>query len=613
MDAKALNQFAADLWEREITPALVDYIRIPAKSPAFDPDWAAHGFIDQAVEHMAGWAREKIKALPGATLEIVRLKGRTPVILIEAPGDLDDTVLLYGHLDKQPEMTGWSEGLGPWEPVIQDDKLYGRGGADDGYAIYASVSALVGLARQAQGVKRARCVVLIEACEESGSFDLPFYVDHLAARIGSPSLVICLDSGCGNYEQLWLTTSLRGLAGGLLSVQVLEEGVHSGDASGVAPDSFRIARALLSRVEDAATGQVLPPVCNVEIPADRIRQAKVAGQALGEEAWRKFPWAGDTSPPTRDIAELVLNRTWRPQLTVIGAGGLPQPGDAGNVLRPATTLALSLRLPPTADAAAAAKAFEAAFIADPPQGATVTYESSGASSGWNAPPLAPWLEAAVQRASQAAFGREAALMGEGGSIPFIGMLGEKFPDAQFVITGVLGPHSNAHGPNEFIHLPTGRKVTVAAALILADHAARAALRRLLIAARRERRTAMRRRRQRRPPPPANDDGRPGGRWTVAACDFPALVRRRACAHGSYELCPAGSSLFVLRLPKRRSATRRADRGRSRSAASPSGDTSATSRSRVQGPSASIFRVSEFGSGVATAAARSADAPRSCSA
>jgi acetylornithine deacetylase/succinyl-diaminopimelate desuccinylase-like protein len=470
MDPKALNQFTQDLWDREITPALVDYIRIPAKSPAFDPDWAKSGFIDQAVEHMAGWARGKIASLPGATLEIVRLEGRTPVIFIEAPGAIDDTVLLYGHLDKQPEMTGWSEGLGPWEPVIRDDKLYGRGGADDGYAIYASVTAL--LALQDQGVKRARCVVLIEACEESGSYDLPFYVDHLAERIGSPSLVICLDSGCGNYDQLWLTTSLRGLAGGLLTVEVLEEGVHSGDASGVVPDSFRIARALLSRLEDEATGQIRPAPFNVEIPADRKAQAKVAAQALGEDAWRKFSFAGDTAPLNTDLPELILNRTWRPALTVIGADGLPPPKSAGNVLRPGTALALSVRIPPTADPQACAKTLEQTLTVDPPQHAKVTFQTVQASPGWNAPPLSPWLEAAVQRASQATFGREAALMGEGGSIPFIGMLGEKFPAAQFVITGVLGPHSNAHGPNEFIHLPTGRKVTAAAALILADHAAR---------------------------------------------------------------------------------------------------------------------------------------------
>ena len=474
MDAKALNDFTADIWDREITPALVDYIRIPAKSPAFDPDWARSGFIDQAVEHMAGWAREKIKALPGTTLEVVRLEGRTPVILIESPGELPndqgDTVLLYGHLDKQPEMTGWSEGLGPWEPVIRDEKLYGRGGADDGYAIYASVTAL--LALQAQGVKRARCVVLIEACEESGSYDLPFYVDHLADRIGSPSLVICLDSGCGNYDQLWLTTSLRGLAGGLLTVEVLTEGVHSGDASGVVPDSFRLARAILSRFEDEATGQIRPKAFNVEIPAERKTQARVAAQALGETVWTKFPFAGDTAPQTRDTPELILNRTWRPALTVIGADGLPPPASAGNVLRPKTALALSVRLPPTADPDACAQVLAETLTADPPQGAKVSFQTVQASPGWNAPPLQPWLEAAVQRASQSTFGREAAMMGEGGTIPFIGMLGEKFPQAQFLITGVLGPASNAHGPNEFIHLPTGRKVTAAAALILAEHAGR---------------------------------------------------------------------------------------------------------------------------------------------
>ena len=470
MDVHALNQFAADIWREEITPALVDYIRIPAKSPAFDPDWEGAGHIDRAVEHMAGWARTKLAGLPGATLEVVRLTGRTPVIFIEVPGAVYDTVLLYGHLDKQPEMVGWSEGLGPWEPVIREDRLYGRGGADDGYAIYASVAAL--LALQAQGVKRARCVVLIEACEESGSYDLPFYVDHLADRIGSPTLVICLDSGCGNYDQLWLTTSLRGLAGGLLTVEVLDEGVHSGDASGVVPDSFRLARALLSRLEDETTGQIKPKAFNVEVPAERKTQAKVAAQALGETVWSKFPFVGDTHPITRETDELILNRTWRPALTVIGADGLPQPANAGNVLRPSTSLALSVRIPPTADPTACAKALEETLTADPPQGAKVSFRTVQASPGWNAPPIEPWLEAAVQRASQATFGREAAMMGEGGSIPFIGMLGEKFPKAQFLITGVLGPHSNAHGPNEFIHLPTGQKITAAAALILAEHAGR---------------------------------------------------------------------------------------------------------------------------------------------
>lgn len=475
MNRAALKKFVDGVWTREIVDEITEYIRIPAKSPDFDPKWQANGHIDRAVEHMTRWAKEKIKALPGAKMEVVSLKGRTPVILIEVPSTLPkgnkDTVLLYGHLDKQPEMTGWAEGMGPWTPVLRDDKLYGRGGADDGYAIYASITAL--LALQQQNIPRARCVVLIEACEESGSYDLPFYIDHLEERIGSPSLVICLDSGCGNYDQMWLTTSLRGLVGGLLTVSVLDEGVHSGDASGIVPDSFRIARALLSRIESAETGEVVLADVQAEIPKDRIAQAKVAAESLGEQVWRKFPFTGKTHPPTELGAELVLNRTWRPQLTVVGADGLPAPASAGNVLRPKTSLKLSLRLPPTVDAEAATKAVKKALTAKPIQGAKVKFETEQAGAGWNAPPLSSWLEKSIHAASKATFGKPAALMGEGGSIPFIGMLGKRFPDAQFLITGVLGPHSNAHGPNEFLHIPTGKNVTACAAMILADHAARA--------------------------------------------------------------------------------------------------------------------------------------------
>jgi acetylornithine deacetylase/succinyl-diaminopimelate desuccinylase-like protein len=252
---------------------------------------------------------------------------------------------------------------------------------------------------------------------------------------------------------------------------VLTEGVHSGDASGIVPDSFRLARALLSRLEDEATGEVRLPQLTAQIPAERIEQAKVAAAALGEQVWGKFPFAGDTGPVVDDGLQLVLNRTWRAQLAIVGADDLPAPENAGNVLRPRTTLKLSMRLPPTVDAARAAQAMTQALTDAPPQGAAVRFEAEQAASGWNAPPLAPWLEASIQRASKATFGREAALMGEGGSIPFIGMLGAKFPAAQFLITGVLGPHSNAHGPNEFLHIPTGRNVTACAALILADHAA----------------------------------------------------------------------------------------------------------------------------------------------
>lgn len=467
LDAVKLGRFVDQIWGDAVVPTLIDYIRIPNKSPSFDPDWAAHGYMDEAVAMFERWARAEIAPLPGARLEIVRLPGRTPLMLIEVLGQGSDTVLLYGHLDKQPEMVGWAEGYGPWIPRLEGDKLYGRGGADDGYAMFGAIAALRGL--REQGMPHARCVIVIEACEESGSYDLPYYVEHLSARIGSPSLVVCLDSGCGNYDQLWLTTSLRGIAAGTLTVRILEEGVHSGDASGVVPSSFRILRQLLSRLEDEASGAIRPPTLYAQIPAERVEQAKRAASALGANTYTKFPFVAGAGPMADDPTELVLNRTWRPQLAVTGIDGLPPPGDAGNVLLPYTTAKLSLRLPPTLDAEAAGNMLQQLFEADPPCRAEVSFKPQAASPGWNAPALAPWLEASLARASEAAFGAPPAYMGEGGSIPFMAMLGERFPNAQFVVTGVLGPHSNAHGPNEFLHIPTGRKVTQVIAQVLADH------------------------------------------------------------------------------------------------------------------------------------------------
>ena len=504
MDTARLEDFVGRCWDGEITPALVDYIAIPNKSPAFDPQWVQHGHMEHAVSLLEQWARARLPRLPGATLEVVRLEGRTPVILIDVPawgaarrrggggggrggeggtrffliagpgsgpaaggGAVDETVLLYGHLDKQPEMTGWAQDLGPWTPVLRGDKLFGRGGADDGYAMFGALASL--LALQDQGAPHARCVILIEACEESGSYDLPYYVDHLSARLGRVGLVVCLDSGCGNYDQLWLTTSLRGMTGGTLTVRVLEEGVHSGDASGVVPSSFRILRQLLSRLEDERTGEVLPGALYADVPAERLAQARKAAEALGEELYTKFPFVPGMGPVTTDGVELILNRTWRPQLAVTGADALPPLHSAGNVLRPYTAVRLSLRLPPTVDAEPAGELVKALLERDPPYGAAVSFTLEKAATGWNAPPLAAWLAHAVEEGSQLAFGRGVAMMGEGGSIPFMGMLGDKFPDAQFLITGVLGPHSNAHGPNEFLHLPTARRITVAVAHVLAAH------------------------------------------------------------------------------------------------------------------------------------------------
>ncbi|HEX4860383.1 MAG TPA: M20/M25/M40 family metallo-hydrolase, partial [Rhizomicrobium sp.] len=455
----------------DIVPTLVEYIKIPNNSPMFDPDWAAHGHMDEAVGLLEAWARRTLAGLPGATVEVVRLPGRTPLILIEVPGSGADTVLLYGHLDKQPEMVGWTDGYGPWAPRLDGDKLYGRGGADDGYAMFAALSAL--LALKEQGRHHARAVIVIEACEESGSYDLPFYIDHLSDRIGTPSLVVCLDSGCGNYDQLWLTTSLRGIAMGNLTVRVLTEGVHSGDASGLVPSSFRIARQLLSRIEDEATGQIKLDEFFVQIPPERQEQARQAAAILGDEVFTKMPFAGHTKPMAPDVTEMILNRTWRPQLAVTGMDGYPEPENAGNVLLPYSTFKLSLRTPPTCDAAKATKVVKDALEANPPYGAEVEFHAEEGQSGWNAPALAPWLLESLKRASSAHFGKPVAFMGEGGSIPFMGMLGKRYPGTQFVITGVLGPHSNAHGPNEFLDVPTAKKVSACIADVLADHAGQA--------------------------------------------------------------------------------------------------------------------------------------------
>ncbi len=456
-------------WDEAIVPALVDYIRIPAKSPHFDRDWSSNGHIDKAVELAADWCRRH--APETMKLEVVSLTGRTPLLFIEIDGQSRDTVLIYGHLDKQPEMTGWREGLGPWEPVIEDGRLYGRGGADDGYSVFCAIAAI----RALQEEKRAhsRIVMLIETCEESGSYDLPAYLEALAPRIGTPALVVGLDSGCGNYEQLWGTTSLRGLVNGVLTVDVLTEGVHSGDASGVVPSSFRIARELLDRIDDAESGTVSHPAFHAPIPPERGEQAKRAAKVLGKELWRKFPFAKGTKPMSDDLEDLVLNRTWRPMLSVIGAEGLPPPASAGNVLRPRTALALSLRLPPTVKGETAAKNLKALLEADPPYGAKVKFEYGQAATGWHAPKTAGWLDEALQAASRRHFGKDVMWMGEGGTIPFMAMLGKKFPEAQFFITGVLGPHSNAHGPNEFLHLGYAKKLTACVADVLAAQAAHA--------------------------------------------------------------------------------------------------------------------------------------------
>jgi acetylornithine deacetylase/succinyl-diaminopimelate desuccinylase-like protein len=466
LDMNEASRFVDDVWDKKILPALVDYVRIPNKSPAFDPDWEANGYMDQAVEMFAAWAQHA--SLASLTTKIVRLPGRTPVIFAEVPATGgDNTVLLYGHYDKQPEFDGWEVDLGPWVPVVRNNRLYGRGGADDGYAWFASLTAIAAL--EAQGIPHGRCVLLIEGCEESGSFDLPYYVEHLKEQIGMPDFVVCLDAECGNYDQLWMTTSLRGMLPGTLSVSVLTEGQHSGAAGGIVPSSFRIMRNLMDRVEDSATGR-LHECLYVEIPGYVEDQLNLVAQTLGVSVLEKFPWSEQTRPESEDVTQALIDNAWQPSLATVGLSGAPQVQDAGNTLRPGTSAKLVFRLPPTADAAACSAQIKAVLEADPPFGATVSFDADTAQTGWQAPEPAQWLQASAERASQQTFGRPAMYMGMGGTIPFMKMLGDAYPDVQFMVSGVLGPASNAHGPNEFLDIPTAKKLTACVAQVLADHA-----------------------------------------------------------------------------------------------------------------------------------------------
>ncbi|MCZ2104464.1 MAG: M20/M25/M40 family metallo-hydrolase [Comamonadaceae bacterium] len=473
-DAAAAAAHLTRAWDEDITQQISDYIAIPAKSPAFAADWREQGHIETVVRRAAAWAESQQVA--GLKLDVVRLPGRTPVIFFEVPAAHSastQTALMYGHLDKQPEFEGWRSGLGPWTPVIQDDRLYGRGGADDGYAIYASIAAIKELQRQ--DAAHPRIVGLFETCEESGSTDLLPYVDALKARLGDVALVVCLDSGAGNYDQLWLTTSLRGMASGTLKVEILTEGVHSGDSSGLVPSSFRIVRQVLDRLEDSSTGRLLPASFHCEVPPERLVQARATADILGQSVIGNFPWVhyDCASGPqaalatTSDPVQALLRRTWEPTLSITGAEGLPALKDAGNVLRPYTAFKLSLRVPPLVDAAACVAEMKRILEDNAPYQARVTFHADGAANGWNAPTVAPWLAGALDAASQAQFGAPCGYIGQGGTIPLMNILSQGFPKAQMMVCGVLGPRSNAHGPNEFLHLPYAKRLTAAVAQVLA--------------------------------------------------------------------------------------------------------------------------------------------------
>jgi acetylornithine deacetylase/succinyl-diaminopimelate desuccinylase-like protein len=473
MDGSSVRDAITRTWADEVIPSLSGLIEIPALSPSFDSSWAAAGHLRAAVDHVAAWAGSRAS---GVRCEVVELDGRSPLLLVDVPASAGaagpGTVLLYGHLDKQPALGEWLPGLAPWRPVLRDGRLYGRGSVDDGYAGYAAVTALEAV--RAAGGEHSRAVILLETGEESGSPDLPAYLEHLTSRLGDVSLVICLDGGGGtDYERLWLVSSLRGAVMATVTVRVLEAGMHSGIVSGIVPSSFRIMRQLLDRVEDAATGEIKLPEMNVSIPPERRADA-VALVALEPDAvGRGIPFAPGMSAASPDPVELILNNTWRPSLSVVGGDGLPESKVAPAVLRPATSLRLSFRTPPIADVSAARVALEKVLTTEVPYGAQVEVSDFVTFSGWSAPAPSPWLSAALDALTGPVFREPYRQVGIGGSVSFMEMLGRRYPDADFVATGALGVDSNMHVPDEWLNVEYAERVTAAVAHLIDAHALRA--------------------------------------------------------------------------------------------------------------------------------------------
>ncbi|MFB9679265.1 M20/M25/M40 family metallo-hydrolase [Streptosporangium vulgare] len=470
MDYGRVHEAVAKSWNEDVLPSLSGLVEIPALSAAFDADWERNGHLRTAVDHVRDWIASR--GLPGARCEVVQSDGRAPLLLVDVPATpgttARGTVLLYGHLDKQPPLGDWSDGLGPWRAVVRDGRLYGRGAVDDGYSGYAAVTALTAI--QAAGGEHARTVLLLETGEESGSPDLPWYLEHLSDRLGEVSLVVCLDGGGGDYERLWLTESLRGAVQATVTVRVLETSVHSGVASGIVPSSFRVMRLLLDRLEDSATGEITIPEMNVPIPEESRARAEALAALEPGAAARRYPLVDGMRAVSDDDVELILNNTWRPTLSVIGAAGLPDPAVAGAVLRASTSLRLSFRTPPTADAEAARAALVRILTTEVPYGAQVEVGDFLVLNGWQAPAAAPWLAAALEEIGDRVFDEPCRGFGIGGGIPFMEMLGRRYPDAQFVVTGALGTDSNMHVPDEWLNLAFAEQVTEAVAHILDAHA-----------------------------------------------------------------------------------------------------------------------------------------------
>ena len=454
LDLDKLSDFVEEWWDKSALPSLCEFVEIPALSPSFDSDWEANGYLDAAVNTFIAWIRSL--PLKGLTVSVHRLKNRSPLLLVKIEGDEDGEVLFYSHLDKQPEATGWSEGKGPWKPVIEDGWLFGRGSVDDGYGGYAGILSV--LALQDQGVSHPTCRFLIETGEESGSPDLSYYLDELESVLGTPDLVIVLDTGGIDYDRLWVTESLRGIVAGTLSVKVSSVGVHSGHGSGVMPSSFRLARQLLSRIEDENTGEIKPEWLHIEI-TDKMKEQATKIIEMNSESTDDFPLLDGVEKQVNDPLDIFLTMNLSPSLSIIGADGIPSIQDAGNVLRTNTDLKISIRTPPGISAEKVAVKVQELLEKDPPNGAHVSAVMTEVADGFLSPELPEELSEMLEKAGKQFYGNAPMSLFIGGTIPVMAMLQSRYPNSKFIITGAGGPGGNAHGPDEKLHIPTAKKVT----------------------------------------------------------------------------------------------------------------------------------------------------------
>ena len=454
-------------WDDWYVKGLSDFIRVPNLSPNYDEEFLTNGRIEQAAECVDGYINQL--QIEGITKHYFQPDGMSPMVVytVEPTQGCTKNIMIYGHLDKQPWMEGWDEGLGPCEPVIRGEYLYGRGGADDGYAPFSAMLAVKNL--QQQGVMLPRIALVLETEEESGSENLLDLLEAAKEVIGTPDYCFCMDSGAFDYNQLWLTSSLRGVCIVSLEVEFAKGGYHSGEVGGIIPETFRVARALLNRVDNAETGMVCDDL-QVEIPQWARDEAVVMAGHSGAEMHTKYNYHEGCVPMNADnLAEMYLNNTWRPNLSITGASGLPDVAIAGNVVRASTKLKLSMRLPPSAKPDEAEAKLTEILTTNVPHNAKVTVKGGHAGQGWCMKAMDPWLNAVVKKSGSDFFdGKDTGTYGMGGSIPFLAELGNMYPSTNIMALGLIGPKANAHAPNECINLTYAKKLTKALSHLIAE-------------------------------------------------------------------------------------------------------------------------------------------------